>query len=151
MPRTGRQLVVVGLLALLAPVAPAQQAHAAAGTAVAAPPDCVEPAARQISADVPWPQRRYDYAAIARLADGRGVTVAVLDSGVDATHPQLRGAVRAGADLVSGGDGRTDCVGHGTVVASLIAARSSVGAGLRGLAPAATILPIRVTDRHDAD
>ena len=96
----------------------------------------------------PWPQQRYDLAALGRISEGDGVTVAVIDSGVDAHHPQLAGAVLAGVDLLrSENDAREDCVGHGTAVASIIAARPAAGAGLRGLAPRARILPVRVSER----
>jgi type VII secretion-associated serine protease mycosin len=81
------------------------------------------------------------------------VAVAVVDSGVDAVAPQLAGAVIAGADFLAAGDGREDCAphgGHGTAVASIIAARPIAGIGLRGLAPAATIVPIRVSEQTDA-
>ncbi|HEV2887230.1 MAG TPA: S8 family serine peptidase [Jatrophihabitans sp.] len=81
-------------------------------------------------------------------ADGRGITVAVIDSGVQADVPELRGKVLAGADFTgNGSDGRTDYdsdeFSHGTAMASLIAADSGY-AGIEGLAPAAKILPIAV-------
>src|SRR5690242_12348872 len=80
-------------------------------------------AASAIAAEGGWAQGRYDLAAVGRLSRGEGVTVAVLDSGVDPTHPQLAGAVRDGGDeLVSGGTAMGDSVGHGTAVASIIAA-----------------------------
>lgn len=83
---------------------------------------------RALAPDRVWP-----------MTTGRGVTVAVLDTGVDAAHPQLRDAVTAGWDLVAGGSGGTiDCSGHGTGVASLIAARAASGTGFAGLAPAPT-------------
>ncbi|HEU4425088.1 MAG TPA: type VII secretion-associated serine protease mycosin [Pilimelia sp.] len=82
-----------------------------------------------------------------RLATGSGVTVAVLDSGVDAKHPDLVGQVLPGVDLVSGtGDGRTDPVGHGTTVAGFVAGRNDDDRGVVGLAPQAKILPVRVLD-----
>jgi membrane-anchored mycosin MYCP len=109
---------------------------------------CAAPVAGSVSADIPWPQRRYDFAGLWQITDGAGVTVAVIDSGVDAAGPQLAGAVLAGADLlVPGGTGREDCKAHGTAVASIIAARPVGGSGLRGLAPAAKILPVRVSER----
>jgi type VII secretion-associated serine protease mycosin len=78
------------------------------------------------------------------ISTGAGVTVAVIDSGV-APHPDLSGRVQSGIDLVSGnGDGSRDEVGHGTTVAGLIAGRSADGHGVTGLAPDATILPVRV-------
>lgn len=99
--------------------------------------------------DEPWPQARYDLAAVHRVTQGDGVTVAVLDSGVDPTHPQLAGAVRGGGDLLAGtSNGLEDCVGHGTAVASIIAARPAPGVAFRGVAPQATILSIRVGDRR---
>jgi serine protease len=80
-------------------------------------------------------------------ANGTGVTVAVIDSGVDADHPDLQGQVLPGLDLVSGdGDGQNDPVGHGTTVSAIIAGRSDDGAGVVGIAPKAKILPIRVLD-----
>lgn len=78
---------------------------------------------------------------------GEGVTVAVIDSGVDANHPDLRGQVLPGKDFVDGStDGRTDVVGHGTSVAALIAGRGDDSDGVIGLAYDAKILPIRVLD-----
>lgn len=112
----------------------------------AGPPRCAgpTPAAAAVTA-TPWAQRRYGIAALAEIADGHGVLVAVIDSGVDARHPRLRGRVVAGLDLLGGGDGRTDCVGHGTAVASIVAA--APGSGFAGVAPEATILPVRISER----
>jgi type VII secretion-associated serine protease mycosin len=78
---------------------------------------------------------------------GAGVTVAVLDSGVDANHVDLKGQVLPGADFVDGTtDGRRDPVGHGTTVAALIAGRADDTFGVEGVAPGAKILPVRVLD-----
>jgi type VII secretion-associated serine protease mycosin len=85
-----------------------------------------------------------------RHSTGDGVTVAVVDSGVDAGHPDLAGQVLPGIDLVAtGGDGRTDPVGHGTTVAGLIAGRNDDDDGVTGLAPHARILPVRVLDAEN--
>jgi type VII secretion-associated serine protease mycosin len=83
-----------------------------------------------------------------RYSTGAGVVVAVIDSGVDASHEDLAGQVLPGKDLVKpeGGDGHTDPVGHGTTVAGLIAGRSDDDDGVLGLAPNAKILPVRVLD-----
>lgn len=96
---------------------------------------------------------------------GAGVTVAVIDSGVDAAHPDLDGAVLPGRSYVDAAVdadapglalaadrapvyeqalARADPVGHGTAVAGLIAGRPV--SGRPGVAPAATILPVRVLD-----
>jgi membrane-anchored mycosin MYCP len=119
--------------------------------ALGAAPACPDgaPSGGRVLADTPWPQQRYDFRQIAPLATGAGITVAVIDSGVDNHHPQLAGRVIPGADLLDGGDGRLDCVGHGTEVASIIAARTRSGSGLRGLAPGVSILPIRITELRD--
>jgi type VII secretion-associated serine protease mycosin len=118
---------------------------AAAATATAVCPTPPQPSA--VDASVPWPQARYDYAAIGRLSRGTGVTVAVLDSGVDGSNPQLAGAVTGGGDLIGAGNGLDDCVGHGTEVASIIAARPVAGIAFQGIAPGASVLAIRVGDR----
>jgi type VII secretion-associated serine protease mycosin len=83
------------------------------------------------------------------LSTGSGVTVAVLDSGVDAAHPDLQGQVQPGADFVDRTtDGRRDFVGHGTTVAALIAGRNKA-TGVVGLAPKTKILPVRVLDKDN--
>lgn len=79
---------------------------------------------------------------------GEGVTVAVIDSGVDDTNLDLRGQVLEGKDFApdAPGDQHTDVSGHGTGMAALIAGtgESGGGDGAFGLAPGAKILPIRV-------
>ncbi|MEO3817340.1 type VII secretion-associated serine protease mycosin [Plantactinospora sp. B24E8] len=85
-----------------------------------------------------------------RVSTGKGVTVAVIDSGVDASHADLAGQVLPGIDLVTGiGNGQTDPVGHGTTVAGLIAGRGDDNRGVVGLAPKAKILPVRVLDEEN--
>jgi type VII secretion-associated serine protease mycosin len=80
------------------------------------------------------------------ITQGKGVTVAVLDTGVQADIPDLSGAVLPGKNMTDGNDdARVDKdpnFGHGTVMASLIAARGT-GTGFVGVAPAAKILPVR--------
>ena len=78
-------------------------------------------------------------------ATGQGVTVAVVDSGVDATHPDLAEQVLPGGDFITGLEGTAvDPHGHGTHVAGTIAALAGNGAGIAGVAPQARILPVRV-------
>ncbi|MDX6197009.1 MAG: hypothetical protein QOJ79_160 [Actinomycetota bacterium] len=77
--------------------------------------------------------------------DGSGQVVAVVDTGIDATHPDLAGAVLPGTDIVdAGGDGRTDPNGHGTHVAGIVGALAGNGIGGAGLAAGARLLPVRV-------
>lgn len=81
------------------------------------------------------------------LSRGAGVTVAVLDSGVDTTHPEFAGRIVDGYDMtrdepIVAGDHR-DEVGHGTHVAGTIAAADD-GKGTTGVAPQAKIMPVRV-------
>jgi serine protease len=83
-------------------------------------------------------------------AEGAGVTVAVIDSGVDADHPDLKGQVLSGLDLVDPkDDGDTDLVGHGTTVSAIIAGRGDDNAGVIGIAPKAKILPVRVLNEEN--
>jgi len=66
------------------------------------------------------------------------VTVYVIDTGIDPSHPDFGGRVSSGFDAVDGGDGRHDCNGHGTNVAG------TVGSATYGIAKAATLVPVRV-------
>ncbi len=71
------------------------------------------------------------------------VRVAVIDSGVDGSHPELRGRIRAAKSFVAG-PATVDTQGHGTFVAGLIAARTNDGVGIAGLAPPAELLIAKV-------
>lgn len=66
---------------------------------------------------------------------GAGVRVAIVDTGIDATHPDLLGRIAAHADFTGGGE--RDDVGHGTHVAGIVA---GAGSEYRGVAPAATLV-----------
>jgi len=91
-----------------------------------------------------WGLARMDFDSVRKFGTGKDVIVAVVDTGVDGTHPELVGRVLPGIDLVDEGkDGRTDPNGHGTHVAGIIAAAID-GNGIEGLAPEAKILPVRV-------
>jgi membrane-anchored mycosin MYCP len=80
-----------------------------------------------------------------RYSNGAGVMVAIVDSGVDATVPTLAGRVAVGDDVIGGsGRGNTDCLGSGTAMAGIVAARPDASGGSAGVAPAARILPVRV-------
>jgi subtilisin family serine protease len=76
---------------------------------------------------------------------GAGVGVAVLDTGIDATHPDLAGAVAGGTSCVKGAKTANDDRGHGTHAAGTIAARDN-GIGVVGVAPEATLYAVKVLD-----
>ncbi|MGA3541521.1 type VII secretion-associated serine protease mycosin [Micromonosporaceae bacterium DT194] len=154
--RTAGRFAVGALLAVTvqtglgvpAQAMPAPAARAAAtvnAPAFAAP--LGEPLAAESVRAGQWQVEKLNAAAAWRTSTGSGVTVAVIDSGVDGSHVDLAGQVLPGKDFVfSDSDGRWDPVGHGTTVAGLIAGRADDAAGVVGLAPDAKILPVRVLD-----
>ncbi|GAA3053084.1 type VII secretion-associated serine protease mycosin [Streptomyces roseofulvus] len=84
-----------------------------------------------------------------RTTKGEGITVAVLDTGVDAGHPDLSGSVLPGKDLIGFGaaEGDATWARHGTAMAGIIAGHGHGWAddsGVLGIAPGARILPVRV-------
>ncbi|MDX2676159.1 type VII secretion-associated serine protease mycosin [Streptomyces soliscabiei] len=89
-----------------------------------------------------------------RTTKGKGITVAVLDTGVEADHPDLAGNVLAGKDMVGFGavEGQPAWAVHGTAMAGIIAGHGH-GAGnadgVLGIAPEAKILPVRVILEDD--
>ncbi|WP_329434993.1 type VII secretion-associated serine protease mycosin [Streptomyces sp. NBC_01280] len=90
-----------------------------------------------------------------KTSTGKGVTVAVIDTGVDRNNPDLQGRILTGKDLApasQSGDEYTDYEGHGTGMAALIAGTGVYGGGQGslGLSPGAKILPIRLPDAMEA-
>ncbi|HUI39534.1 MAG TPA: S8 family serine peptidase [Methanothrix sp.] len=77
--------------------------------------------------------------------DGKGVTVAVIDSGIDKNHPDLAGKVIGEKNFVEGEATTDDLLGHGTMVAGIIAGSGvSSGGKYRGIAPGANLLNVKV-------
>jgi membrane-anchored mycosin MYCP len=125
--------------------------------------ECTFPMKEQI-AGIPWPLQRVLLDELWQDTKGKGVRVAVIDTGVDNDNVQLKSAVdaSAGKDLLKPDkeagtddkrgktDGTVDEVGHGTKVAGIIAARPRKGTGFVGLAPEATIIPIRQNDEKNS-
>lgn len=88
-----------------------------------------------IGAEVAWEQSK-----------GAGMTVAVIDTGVDLAHEDLKSQIVAGNDFIDGDGLAQDVNGHGTHVAGVIAAAAGNGLGLVGVAPEARVMPIRALD-----
>jgi subtilisin family serine protease len=76
-----------------------------------------------------------------RIATGRQVSVAVIDSGIDSSHPELDGQVSVIENFVESSPYAAEA--HGTAVAGIIAARADNGIGIRGVAPNARVLALR--------
>jgi subtilisin family serine protease len=85
--------------------------------------------------------REWHLAELHQSATGRGVRVAVIDSGVQADHPDLSGQVAARLNLVANRPDTAEL--HGTAVAGIIAARADNHVGITGVAPLARVLALR--------
>ena len=94
-----------------------------------------------------WALTRFDAETAWKTSTGSGVTVAVIDTGVQAGHADLSGHILSGRDYVAPGTSATDENGHGTHVAGIITAISNNRRGIAGLAPKTKVLPVRVLDR----
>ncbi|MCO5985077.1 S8 family serine peptidase [Actinoallomurus spadix] len=94
----------------------------------------------------PWAQKRLDFTRAWKLTRGKGVTVAVVDSGVDATQRQLSGRV-ALVDVSN--TIKRDCLGHGTAVAGIIGARDMRDRNMPfvGVAPEANLISVKFTNQ----
>ncbi|MGY0491383.1 S8 family serine peptidase [Streptomyces sp. WG-D5] len=112
------------------------------GTASAASADATR--------DGQWQNKAFDIDAVHKVATGKGVTVAVLDDGVDGTHPDLTGNVLSGERCKDGQAANKEILDdHGTGMSSLIAGHghgAGNSQGMLGLAPDAKILPVDIFD-----
>lgn len=151
----GRGRRTAALAAATAVVASASVVGLSAPAAHADDGQCTFPAKKY--AGRPWALQRVNLDALWAISTGKGVDVAVIDTGVDIKNPQLTKAVDAskgmnnlpaknskGEKIERGSSkGTDDSVGHGTRVAGIIAARPVKGTGFVGLAPDAKIIPIK--------
>lgn len=95
--------------------------------------------------DAQWALTALDIEAAHQATRGAGVTIGIVDTGVDATHPDLDGSVLPGMSTWDDkGDGLADTVGHGTSMASLLVGHGHGGGGdgILGIAPEAKVLPV---------
>ncbi|WP_329791552.1 S8 family serine peptidase [Lentzea sp. DG1S-22] len=138
MSRRNLQILLTAVLTAGCLPLPVRAAHAQ--------DQCAGPEEKVVEAPS-WAQRRMGADRAWQLTEG-GVVVGVVDTGVSAGAAALANAVLPGTDLSTGkGPGNADCSGHGTFLASLIAARQQEGTTFAGIAPGATLLPVRVTDK----
>jgi len=108
------------------------------------------PASADSIRDQQWYLGTLGVAAAHAITRGEGVTVAVVDSGVAADHPDLTGRVLPGiVARTNSGDGQQDAAGHGTAMAAVIAGHGhgpGNASGVLGIAPDARILPVDIND-----
>lgn len=93
-----------------------------------------------------WHLDKIEAASSWLTSAGAGITVAVVDTGVNANHPDLAGQVLAGHNVVDDSDDTSDIAGHGTMVAGIIAASTNNGVDVASIAYQAKILPVRITN-----
>ncbi|WNI21443.1 S8 family serine peptidase [Streptomyces sp. ITFR-16] len=103
--------------------------------------DCTRGSGRPATA-VPWEQVSLQLGRAWQFASGSGIKVGVVDTGVSASAPALKGRV------VAVGEAGSDCVGHGTFVAGLIAAQLNRGVKFAGVARQSAIVAARGTDQR---
>lgn len=115
---------------------PLQLYHAQAAVPAGDPLLAAAPAATQ-----------WHLAELHRTATGRGVSVAVIDSRIDAAHPDLGGQIALSQDFVGGHGSAAEQ--HGTAVAGVIAAREGYG-GIVGIAPRARLMGLRACWQQSA-
>ncbi|WP_341718055.1 type VII secretion-associated serine protease mycosin [Micromonospora sp. FIMYZ51] len=122
-------------------------ASALATLSLPAPPASADP-----TRDDSWHVKELELAELHRITQGEGVVVAVVDTGVDASHRDLKDNVLPGVDLYDrDGKGDVDRRNHGTGMASLIAGHGhgpGNGNGVLGVAPKAKILPVTVQNEQ---
>jgi type VII secretion-associated serine protease mycosin len=101
---------------------------------------CAAPAFADPVRDAQWQLGFLNVTEAHKYSQGEGVVVGVIDTGVDASHPDLSGSILAGMDFTGAAtNGGVDSDGHGTGMAGLVAAHGRT----LGIAPKAKILPVR--------
>lgn len=96
-----------------------------------------------------WNMRAIQMIEAWQISTGAGVTVAVLDTGIAQNAPDLVGVnFASGYNFISNNTDATDNHGHGTHVAGTVAQATNNGVGVTGVAPGATLMPVKVLDRR---
>lgn len=97
---------------------------------------------------IPWGVQRIGAPSAWSHTQGQGAAVAVIDTGIDATHPDLKGQVAGGINILDAAhpDNWADDEGHGTHVAGTIAGLGADG-GVAGVAPQAKLYAVKVLDK----
>jgi subtilisin family serine protease len=85
--------------------------------------------------------RQWHLAELHKMATGKGVTIAVIDTRIEANHPDLAGQVKIDQDFVTGHPGGAEQ--HGTGIAGVIAAKANNQLGMVGVAPQARLMALR--------
>lgn len=98
---------------------------------------------QDIGQNVGWQVMAFNLPEIWKITKGAGVTVAVIDSGIDLEHPDLKSSIIAGKNFVETDQLPFDAIDHGTHVSGIIAANDNE-MGVVGVAPDAKIMPIKV-------
>ncbi|MCB0919759.1 MAG: S8 family serine peptidase [Actinobacteria bacterium] len=96
--------------------------------------------------DEQWALDRLQAESVWDTTKGAGVTVAVLDTGVDPSHADIPDSVVAGPDFTGEGDSLDDGYGHGTHVAGSIAALTDNSTGIAGFQPDVELMSVKVLD-----
>jgi subtilisin family serine protease len=91
-----------------------------------------------------WHLSKIGAASAWDIAQGAGVTIAILDSGIDTAHPDLAPNLVAGYNIYDNNTDVTDVCGHGTGVAGTAAAATNNAIGVAGMAGRAKIMPVRI-------
>jgi subtilisin family serine protease len=105
------------------------------------------PAVPSAGQETPWGVSRLNAPAAWKTTRGQGVKVAVIDTGIDRTHPELVANIKGGWNAITKGDDFNDDNGHGTHVSGTIAA-SDDDKGVVGVAPKADLYGVKVLDAN---
>ena len=106
-------------------------------------PALAAPVAADPTSQLQAGNERMSIGAAHRLATGRGIRIALVDTGVDSSHPDLRGRVEAQRNFVDHDQQQFQRDRHGTAIAGVLAANAGSGKGIVGVAPEAQLLALK--------